>query len=94
MISGGPECHPTEPSATSWRTETQLFESASGDFASAMLAHLALQIHRRAVPETQGDLVAEMQQWFIDRSPKAEAPDERSIRRRITPLWQAMHERA
>ncbi|WP_143089856.1 hypothetical protein [Tropicimonas isoalkanivorans] len=59
-----------------------------------MLSHLALQIHRRAVPKTQGDLVAEMQQWFIDRSPNAEAPDERSIRRRITPLWQAMHERA
>ncbi len=59
-----------------------------------MLAHLALQIFRRTVPETQGELVAEMQQWFIDRSPNAEAPDERSIRRRITPLWQAMHERA
>lgn len=59
-----------------------------------MLAHLALLIHKQAVPETQGELVADMQQWFIDRSPNAEAPDERSIRRRITPLWQAMHERA
>ena len=52
---------------------------------------LIVRIHDDGLPLTQADLVAEMQHWFADRSDGTKMPDSRSIRRRITPIWRALH---
>lgn len=51
---------------------------------------LIVQIHDHGLPATQAELVAEMQDWFADRSDGKKMPDSRSIRRRITPIWRAL----
>ena len=53
---------------------------------------LIQRIHNRGLPATQSELVAEMQDWFSDRSEGKKMPDSRSIRRRITPIWKGLHE--
>ena len=55
-----------------------------------MLQVLAQRIHERGLPASQGELVAEMQDWFVEHSDGNEVPDERSIRRRITPIWREL----
>ncbi len=51
---------------------------------------LILRIHDHGLPATQAELVAEIQEWFADRSDGKNMPDSRSIRRRITPIWRAL----
>lgn len=51
---------------------------------------LIQRIHDHGLPPTQTELIAEMQDWFADRSGGAKMPDSRSIRRRITPIWRAL----
>ena len=53
---------------------------------------LIQRIHNQGLPPTQGELVAEMQDWFADRSDGKKMPDSRSIRRRITPIWKGLQE--
>ena len=74
-----------------------LFSRISGGTGSVspydwegMLQALALRIHDKGVPTSQGELVAEMQEWFVAQSEGREVPDERSIRRRITPVWRGL----
>jgi hypothetical protein len=77
--------------------KNQLFTRVSGGTGSispydweGMLQALTLRIHERGVPASQGELVAEMQDWFVAHSDGNDVPDERSIRRRITPVWRAL----
>lgn len=53
---------------------------------------LIQRIHNQGLPPTQGELVAEMQDWFADRSDGKKMPDSRSIRRRITPIWKGLQD--
>ena len=53
---------------------------------------LIQRIHNEGLPATQGELVAEMQDWFADRSGGKKMPDSRSIRRRITPIWKGLQQ--
>lgn len=55
-----------------------------------MLQALALRIHEQGLPASQGELVGDMQEWFVEHSDGNEVPDERSIRRRITPIWREL----
>lgn len=77
--------------------KNQLFPRVSGGTGSVspydwegMLQALTLRIHEKGLPASQGELVAEMQEWFVAQSEDGEAPDERSIRRRITPVWRGL----
>lgn len=77
--------------------KNELFRRVSGSTGSVspydwegMLQALALRIHERGLPASQGELVAEMQEWFVEHSDGNDVPDERSIRRRITPIWRAL----
>ncbi|SEN85326.1 hypothetical protein SAMN04488003_1454 [Loktanella fryxellensis] len=63
--------------------------STSYDWEGMNIA-LILRIFDHGLPDTQADLVAEMQEWFSDRSEGKKMPDSRSIRRRITPIWRAL----
>ena len=42
------------------------------------------------LPATQAEWVGEVQEWFIANSDTGDAPDERTIRRRVTPAWKAL----
>lgn len=56
----------------------------------AFWQHLAVRIYRTGLPETQEELVLEMQDFFARRSPDGQAPDGRTLRRRITPVWREL----
>lgn len=77
--------------------KNELFRRVSGSTGSVspydwegMLQALALRIHDRGIPASQGELVAEMQEWFVEHSDGNDVPDERSIRRRVTPIWREL----
>jgi hypothetical protein len=63
--------------------------SSSYDWEGMNIA-LIVRIFDHGLPDTQADLVSEMQEWFSDRSDGRKMPDSRSIRRRITPIWRAL----
>ena len=56
-----------------------------------MMVALIQRIHDRRVPETQSELVTDMQDWFADQSDGAKVPDSRTVRRRLTPVWKVLH---
>jgi hypothetical protein len=57
-----------------------------------MYISLIRRVHEHGVPETQAEWVGEVQQWFVEKSESGEVPDERTIRRRLTPIWKALRE--
>lgn len=85
------------PQVQRFEERNQLFPRVSGGSGSVspydwegMLQALTLRIHDKGLPASQGELVAEMQEWFVAQSEGGEVPDERSIRRRITPVWRGL----
>ncbi|KGJ02742.1 hypothetical protein SAMN04487972_12817 [Paracoccus halophilus] len=48
---------------------------------------MIIRIHERGLPASLTELVAEMQEWFIQTSADGDAPDESTIRKRISPIW-------
>lgn len=59
-----------------------------------MYIAICSRVFEHGLPESQTALVNEMQEWFIRRSQNGDAPDESSIRRRVTPLWRELQKRA
>lgn len=57
-----------------------------------MYLQVIVRIHEQGLPETQTEFVGEMQEWFSRRSETGDAPDERTIRRRLNPIWRALRE--
>lgn len=55
---------------------------------------LILRIFRNGLPETQAELVSEMQAWFVANSATGDAPDESTIRKRISPIWRMLRAEA
>lgn len=58
----------------------------------AMWVQVVRRIHEQGLPESQAEFVGEMQEWFARRSETGDAPDERTLRRRLTPVWRALRE--
>jgi hypothetical protein len=56
----------------------------------AALAYLVVRTFAHGLPATQNALVAELADWFAQRSENGDHPDERTIRRRITPIWRQL----
>jgi len=55
-----------------------------------MYLTLIRRVHEQGVPPTQAEWVGEVQEWFVRISQTGKVPDERTIRRRITPIWKAL----
>ncbi|MBW6496028.1 MAG: hypothetical protein K0B16_16015 [Burkholderiaceae bacterium] len=53
----------------------------------AMYAWLTCHIFEKGPPATKTALIAQVQDWFVQNSPSGEAPDESTIRKRLTALW-------
>ncbi|WP_245243341.1 hypothetical protein [Pararhodobacter sp. SW119] len=59
-----------------------------------MYVAIIRRVHEHGVPASQADWVSEVQDWFVIRSEGTAVPDERTIRRRLTPIWRALREPA
>jgi hypothetical protein len=57
-----------------------------------MYINLMVRIHDQGLPATQAEWLGEVQEWFVANSEGGEVPDERTIRRRLTPIWKALRE--
>lgn len=55
---------------------------------------LILRLFQRGLPEKQGDLVGEMLDWFIANSTDGDAPDESTVRKRVSPILRMLHAEA
>ncbi len=55
-----------------------------------MYIALMVRIHDQGLPATQAEWLGEVQEWFVATSDSGEVPDERTIRRRLTPIWKAL----
>lgn len=55
-----------------------------------MYISLMVRIHDQGLPATQAEWLGEVQDWFVATSEGGEVPDERTIRRRLTPIWKAL----
>lgn len=55
-----------------------------------MYVAMMQRMNEQGLPATQAEWVGEVQEWFIANSETGDAPDERTIRRRITPVWKAL----
>lgn len=55
-----------------------------------MYIALMVRIYDQGLPATQAEWLGEVQDWFVANSESGEVPDERTIRRRLTPIWKAL----
>lgn len=55
-----------------------------------MYVALLQRVHERGIPETQTELIGELQDWFADFAENKDVPDESTIRRRLRPFWRAL----
>jgi hypothetical protein len=55
-----------------------------------MYVALLQRVHERGIPETQAELIGELQDWFADFAENKDVPDESTIRRRLRPFWRAL----
>lgn len=59
-----------------------------------LYATLIQRVHVEGVPATQGEWIAEALDWFAETSSNSEVPDERTMRRRLGPIWKSLQEMA
>ncbi len=59
------------------------------DWDDAFLAEI-LRVHEQGFPATQAEWIGRIQEWFAVNSKSGEVPDERTIRRRLTPAWKSL----
>ena len=55
-----------------------------------MYVTLLKRVHEHGLPETQAELIGELQDWFADVAENGDVPDESTIRRRLRPFWRAL----
>jgi hypothetical protein len=71
------------------RPAAHIGSSARYDWDGMYIA-LMVRIHDQGLPATQAEWLGEVQEWFVATSDSGEVPDERTIRRRLTPIWKAL----
>ena len=59
---------------------------------NGMYLSLIKRVHEHGVPESQNAWIGEVQEWFVKNSVNGEVPDERTIRRHITPVWKSLRD--
>lgn len=65
--------------------------NARWDWEAFWLAVLR-RVHNHGLPETQRALALEMQEWFARRHPNGDAPEERTIMRKLSEMWRELRE--
>jgi len=75
------------------RPASHIGASARYDWESMYVSQI-LRIYDRGLPASQSAWVDEVQDWFAEHSDDGNIPDERTIRRRLTPIWAALKAQA
>jgi hypothetical protein len=86
------DAHPFEQDCDLLRRPAEHIGSTTNYDWEGMYLTLILRLHEQGVPPTQAELVGELQEWFVKTSESGKVPDERTIRRRITPIWKALRD--
>ena len=55
-----------------------------------MSVEITRRVFEEGLPKSQAEWIRELQDWFAAQSETGEFPDERSIRRRLTPILKAV----
>jgi hypothetical protein len=71
------------------RPASHIGASARYDWENMYVSQI-LRIYERGVPASQAAWIEEVQEWFAEKSDDGNIPDERTIRRRLTPIWSAL----
>lgn len=71
------------------RPASHIGSTARYDWDGMYIA-LMVRMHDQGLPATQAEWLGEVQEWFVATSESGEVPDERTIRRRLTPIWKAL----
>lgn len=71
------------------RPASHIGASARYDWENMYVTQI-LRIYEKGLPVSQSAWVDEVQDWFAECSENGNVPDERTIRRRLTPIWKAL----
>jgi len=71
------------------RPASHIGSTARYDWDGMYIAQM-VRIHDQGLPATQAEWLGEVQDWFVANGDSGEVPDERTIRRRLTPIWKAL----
>jgi hypothetical protein len=71
------------------RPSSHIGSTARYDWDGMYIAQI-VRVHEQGVPASQADWLGEVQDWFVANSENGEVPDERTIRRRLTPIWKRL----
>lgn len=71
------------------RPASHIGSTARYDWDGMFIA-LLVRVHEQGLPATQAEWLGEVQDWFVANGESGEVPDERTIRRRLTPIWKAL----
>jgi hypothetical protein len=89
LIMAG-EAHRFETDCDLLRRPASHIGSAARYDWDGMYIALMVRIHDQGLPATQAEWLGEVQEWFVANGGSSEVPDERTIRRRLTPIWKAL----
>lgn len=53
-------------------------------------AAMTRRIHEEGVPHNQAELIGAMQDWFVANSSHGDAPDESTIRKKVSRIWREL----
>lgn len=68
--------------------------SSKGHDWEGFYGALIVRLFQRGLPEKQADLVGEMLDWFIANSTDGDAPDESTVRKRVSPILRMLNAEA
>ncbi len=71
------------------RPAAHIGSSPRYDWESMYISQI-VRVFEQGLPDTQSEWVGEVQDWFAETSDDGQIPDERTIRRRLSPIWKAL----
>ncbi len=71
------------------RPAAHIGSSPRYDWESMYISQI-VRVFEQGLPDTQSEWIGEVQDWFAETSDDGQIPDERTIRRRLSPIWKAL----
>ncbi len=93
MIRGEDVCRFEDDCDLLRRPTVNIGSSSTYDWEAALSAEI-LRIHEHGVPATQAEWIGRIQEWFAIKTESGDVPDERTIRRRLSPIWKSLRKSA
>ena len=71
------------------RPAAHIGSSPRYDWESMYISQI-VRVFEQGLPDTQSEWIGEVQDWFAETSDDGQIPDERTVRRRLSPIWKAL----